>query len=126
MTGNQALLQPKAELQTVSVSGWQAAEDAHDAGQTCPDQGRYPANSVPNLACLINQALDRTDQIDHSPGRNGPCWFAALVADAKAGHGENLLVSDLMKATIQAGVACVHFEDQLSSARKCVTWEAEC
>ncbi len=51
--------------------------------------------------------------------KNGVEWFAPLVADAEAGFGGNLNAFELMKAMIEAGAACVHFEDQLSSAKKC-------
>ncbi len=63
--------------------------------------------------------LTRADQIHHSEGKNGVCWFAPLIADAEAGFGGNLNAFELMKAMIEAGAACVHFEDQLSSAKKC-------
>jgi len=84
-----------------------------------PDQSLYPANSVPNLCRRINQALTRADQIHHAEGKNGVQWFAPLIADAEAGFGGNLNAFELMKAMIEAGAACVHFEDQLSSAKKC-------
>jgi isocitrate lyase len=42
-----------------------------------------------------------------------------LIADGEAGFGGNLNAFELMKAMIEAGAACVHFEDQLSSAKKC-------
>jgi isocitrate lyase len=84
-----------------------------------PDQSLYPADSVPNVARRINQALMRADQIHHSEGKNGIDWFAPIVADAEAGFGGNLNAFELMKAMIEAGAACVHFEDQLSSAKKC-------
>ncbi len=119
MTGNQALQQVKAGLKAIYVSGWQVAADANDAGQMYPDQSLYPASSVPNLARRINQALTRADQIHHAQGKNGICWFAPLIADAEAGFGGTLNAFELMKAMIEAGVACVHFEDQLSSAKKC-------
>jgi isocitrate lyase len=119
MTGNQAIQQVNAGLQAIYVSGWQAAADANDAGQMYPDQSLYPADSVPNLVRRINQALMRADQIHHSEGKNGIHWFAPLVADAEAGFGGNLNAFELMKAMIEAGAACVHFEDQLSSAKKC-------
>ncbi|MBZ5571524.1 MAG: isocitrate lyase [Acidobacteriia bacterium] len=119
MTGNQAVQQVKAGLQAIYVSGWQVAADANDAGQMYPDQSLYPADSVPNLCRRINQALTRADQIHHSESKNGMCWFAPLVADAEAGFGGNLNAFELMKAMIEAGAACVHFEDQLSSAKKC-------
>jgi len=119
MTGNQAVQQVKAGLQAIYVSGWQVAADANDAGQMYPDQSLYPADSVPNLARRINQALMRADQIHHAEGQNGVYWYAPLVADAEAGFGGNLNAFELMKAMIEAGVACVHFEDQLSSAKKC-------
>jgi len=119
MTGNQAIQTVKAGLQAIYVSGWQAAADANDAGQMYPDQSLYPADSVPNLCRRINQALTRADQVHHAEGKNGIYWFAPLVADAEAGFGGNLNAYELMKAMIEAGVACVHFEDQLSSAKKC-------
>jgi isocitrate lyase len=119
MTGNQALQQVKAGLQAIYVSGWQVAADANDAGQMYPDQSLYPADSVPNLVRRINQALTRADQIYRAEEKNGVSWFAPMVADAEAGFGGNLNAFELMKAMIEAGAACVHFEDQLSSAKKC-------
>jgi isocitrate lyase len=119
MTGNQAIQQVKAGLQAIYVSGWQVAADANDAGQMYPDQSLYPANSVPNMARRINQALMRADQIHHAQNTNGTYWFAPLVADAEAGFGGALNAFELMKGMIEEGVACVHFEDQLSSAKKC-------
>ena len=119
MTGNQAVQQVKAGLQAIYVSGWQAAADANDAGHMYPDQSLYPVDSVPNLIRRINQALMRADQIHHAEGSNGIHWFAPLVADAEAGFGGNLNAFELMKAMIEAGAACVHFEDQLSSVKKC-------
>ena len=119
MTGNQAVQQVKAGLKAIYVSGWQVAADANNAGQMYPDQSLYPADSVPNLVRRINQALMRADQIHHSEGKNGVYWFAPLIADAEAGFGGNLNAFELMKGMIEAGAACVHFEDQLSSAKKC-------
>ena len=119
MTGNQAIQQVKAGLQAIYVSGWQVAADANDAGQMYPDQSLYPADNVPNLVRRINQALLRADQIHHAEGKNGIHWLAPLIADAEAGFGGNLNAFELMKAMIEAGAACVHFEDQLSSAKKC-------
>src|ERR1700693_4666338 len=118
-TGNQAVQQVKGGLKAIYVSGWQVAADANNAGQMYPDQSLYPADSVPNLVRRINQALTRADQIHHAEGKNGMQWFAPLVADAEAGFGGNLNAFELMKAMIEAGAACVHFEDQLSSAKKC-------
>jgi isocitrate lyase len=119
MTGNQAIQQVKAGLEAIYVSGWQVAADANEAGQMYPDQSLYPADSVPQLVRRINQALTRADQIHHAEGKNGIHWFRPLIADAEAGFGGNLNAFELMKAMIEAGAACVHFEDQLSSAKKC-------
>jgi isocitrate lyase len=119
MTGNQAIQQMEAGLQAIYVSGWQVAADANLSGQMYPDQSLYPADSVPSLVRKINQALQRADQIHHAEGRNGRYWFAPMIADAEAGFGGNLNAFELMKAMIEAGAACVHFEDQLSSAKKC-------
>ena len=119
MSGNQAVQMAAAGLKAIYVSGWQVAADANNAGQMYPDQSLYPADSVPNLARRLNNALTRADQIHHSEGKNGMNWFVPLIADAEAGFGGTLNAFELMKAMIEAGVACVHFEDQLSSAKKC-------
>ena len=121
MTGNQAVQQVQAGLKSIYVSGWQVAADANNAGQMYPDQSLYPSDSVPNLCRRINSALQRADQVHHAEGKVAPgeTWFAPLVADAEAGFGGTLNAFELMKGMIEAGAACVHFEDQLSSAKKC-------
>jgi isocitrate lyase len=119
MTGNQAVQQVAAGLPAVYASGWQVAADNNDSGEMYPDQSLYPADSCPNLVRRINKALLRADQIHHAEGKNGTHWFAPIVADAEAGFGGNLNAFELMKAMIEAGAAAVHFEDQLSSAKKC-------
>ncbi|MEQ8673468.1 MAG: isocitrate lyase [Aggregatilineales bacterium] len=118
MTGNQAIQQVQAGLRAIYISGWQTAADANIAGQMYPDQSLYPANSVPELVRRINNALMRADQIS-TLQNDDTDWFAPMVADAEAGFGGNLNAFELMKAMIDAGAAGVHFEDQLSSAKKC-------
>src|SRR5215469_13158304 len=119
LTGNQALQQVQGGIKTIYLSGWQVAGDANLAGQMYPDQSLYPANSVPAVVREINNAFLRADQIHHAEGQNGVYWFAPIVADAEAGFGGTLNAFELMKAMIEAGAAGVHFEDQLSSAKKC-------
>jgi len=129
LTGGQAVQQVKAGLEAIYLSGWQVAADANLAGQTYPDQSLYPANSVPQVVRRLNQALLRADQIEHAEhaGINGNgngsgaqrYWLAPIVADAEAGFGGPLNAYELMKAMIEAGAAGVHFEDQLSSEKKC-------
>jgi isocitrate lyase len=118
MTGNQAVEQVAAGLPSVYASGWQAAADANNAGQMYPDQGLYPADSVPRLVRTLNNALQRADQIDHAEGKDGTHWYAPIVADAEGGFGGTLNAFELMKAMIEAGAAGVHFEDQISSVKK--------
>ncbi len=119
LTGNQAVQQVKAGLKAIYLSGWQVAADANIAGQMYPDQSLYPANSVPEVVRRINRALQRADQIQCSEGRGNTYWYAPIVADAEAGFGGPLNVFEIMKAMIEAGAAGVHFEDQLSSEKKC-------
>lgn len=119
ITGNQAIEQIHAGLKAIYASGWQVAADSNDAGEMYPDQSLYPADSCPNLVRRINRALERADQIDCAEGKNGTYWFAPIVADAEAGFGGPLNAFEIMKAMIEAGAAAVHFEDQLSSAKKC-------
>ena len=120
MTGGQAVQQVRAGLKAIYLSGWQVAADANMAGQTYPDQSLYPANSVPQVVRRINQALLRADEIDAAEGKRGEHdWLAPIVADAEAGFGGPLNAFELMKAMIDAGAAGVHFEDQLSSEKKC-------
>jgi isocitrate lyase len=119
LTGNQAVQQVKAGLKAIYLSGWQVAADANLSGHMYPDQSLYPANSVPSVVKRINQALQRADQITHSEGDNSIDWFVPIVADAEAGFGGQLNCFELMKGMIEAGAAGVHFEDQLSSEKKC-------
>jgi isocitrate lyase len=135
LTGNQAVQQVKAGLQAIYLSGWQVAADANLSGQTYPDQSLYPANSVPSVVRRINQALLRADQIENAErlraangngnghangnGKAPRFWLAPIVADAEAGFGGPLNAFELMKGMIEAGAAGVHFEDQLSSEKKC-------
>ncbi|HZN56009.1 MAG TPA: isocitrate lyase [Candidatus Polarisedimenticolaceae bacterium] len=119
LTGNQAVQMVRAGLEAIYVSGWQVAADANSSGMTYPDQSLYPVDSVPRIVRRINQALVRADQIEHAEGAAKHHWMAPLVADAEAGFGGPLNAFELMKAMIEAGAAGVHFEDQLSSEKKC-------
>lgn len=119
LTGNQAMQMVRAGLQAIYCSGWQVAADANMAGSMYPDQSLYPANSVPQVVSKINAALQRADQIEHAEGRVQRDWFAPIVADAEAGFGGPLNAYELMRGMIEAGAAGVHFEDQLSSEKKC-------
>jgi len=119
VTGNQAMQMVRAGLDAIYLSGWQAAADANTAGAMYPDQSLYPANTGPELARRINRTLARADQIEHLEGGARRDWFAPIVADAEAGFGGPLNCFEIMKAYIEAGVAGVHFEDQLASEKKC-------
>mgnify|MGYP001084340301 FL=1 len=119
LTGNQAMQQVKAGLKAIYLSGWQVAADANLSGNMYPDQSLYPANSVPNVVKRINQTLMRADQIHTAEGDDAVDFFAPIVADAEAGFGGPLNAYELMKGMIEAGASGVHFEDQLSSEKKC-------
>jgi len=117
ITGNQAVQMVAAGLKAIYASGWQVAADGNM--ETYPDQSLYPADAVPKLVKRINNSFVRADQIQHSKGKNDIDWFAPIISDAEAGFGGVLNAFELMKAMIEAGAAAVHFEDQLSSAKKC-------
>jgi len=120
LTGNQAMQQVRAGLKAIYLSGWQVAADANLAGMMYPDQSLYPADSVPAVVRRINATLKRADEIEVSEtGKAARDWFQPIVADAEAGFGGNLNAFELQKMMIEAGAAGVHWEDQLSSAKKC-------
>ena len=119
LTGNQAMQQVKAGLDAIYLSGWQVAADANLAGAMYPDQSLYPADSVPSVVRRINNTLRRADEICHAEADDSIDWLKPIVADAEAGFGGVLNAIELMKQLIEAGAAGVHFEDQLSSAKKC-------
>src|SRR5271155_5385456 len=125
ITGNQAIEMVQAGLLAIYGSGWQVAADGNSAGDVYPDQSLYPCDSAPKLVARLNRALQRADQIDSVERKSAAAdadstyWFAPIVADAEAGFGGSLNAYELMKAMIEAGAAGVHFEDQLSSAKKC-------
>ncbi|MCC6877196.1 MAG: isocitrate lyase, partial [Sandaracinaceae bacterium] len=119
LSGGQAVQMVRAGLEAIYCSGWQVAADANSAAQTFPDQSLYPADSVPKLVKRINNALQRADQIDSVDGVERKDYFVPIVADAEAGFGGPLNAYEMMRNMIEAGAAGVHFEDQLSSEKKC-------
>ncbi|NNF51619.1 MAG: isocitrate lyase [Gammaproteobacteria bacterium] len=119
VTGNQAVQEVQAGLKAIYCSGWQVAGDGNSAGEMYPDQSLYPVDSVPKMVERINNALLRTDQIHHMQQDHKIDWLVPIVADAEAGFGGNLNAFELTKSLIKSGAAAVHFEDQLSSAKKC-------
>src|ERR1700733_8049695 len=119
LTGNQAMQQVKAGLDAIYLSGWQVAGDANLAGEMYPDQSLYPAHSGPSVVRRIDNTLRRAGEICHAEGDDSIDWFKPIVADAEAGSGGVLNAFELMKQMIEAGAAGVHFEDQLSSGKKC-------
>jgi len=119
LTGNQAIQEIQAGLKAIYCSGWQVAGDGNSAGEMYPDQSLYPVDSVPKMVERINNAFLRTDEIYTLNGDSDVDWLAPIIADAEAGFGGNLNAFELMKSMIKAGAAGVHFEDQLSSAKKC-------
>src|SRR6058998_1664270 len=118
LTGGQAVQMVKGGLKAIYLSGWQVAADANLAGHTYPDQSLYPSNSAPALVRRLNNALLRAGQVEAVEG-NEVDWLLPIVADAEAGFGGPLQAYELMRAMIEAGAAGVHFEDQLSSEKKC-------
>ena len=119
LTGNQAIQEVQAGMKAIYCSGWQVAGDNNSAGAMYPDQSLYPVDSVPKLVEKINNSLLRTDEIHWAEGDTKIDWMAPIIADAEAGFGGNLNAFELMKAMIKAGASAVHWEDQLSSAKKC-------
>ena len=119
ISGGQAVQMVKAGLEAIYLSGWQVAADGNLAGEVYPDQSLYPANSVPATVRRLNNALRRADQIEWAEGKSDTHWLAPIVADAEAGFGGPLNAFELMKGMIESGAAGVHFEDQLSSEKKC-------
>ena len=119
LTGNQAIQEVQAGMKAIYCSGWQVAGDNNSAGAMYPDQSLYPVDSVPKLVEKINNSLLRTDEIHWAEGDTEIDWMAPIIADAEAGFGGNLNAFELMKAMIKAGASAVHWEDQLSSAKKC-------
>ena len=119
LTGNQAIQEIQAGLKAIYCSGWQVAGDGNSAGEMYPDQSLYPVDSVPKMVERINNAFLRTDEIYTLNDDSDVDWLAPIIADAEAGFGGNLNAFELMKSMIKAGAAGVHFEDQLSSAKKC-------
>jgi len=119
LTGQMAVRMVQAGLKAIYCSGWQVASDANLDGHTYPDQSLYPVNSMPFLIKRINNAFLRRDQVQKVTGKGDIDWLAPIVADAESGFGGNLNAFELMRAMIEAGVAAVHFEDQLASEKKC-------
>ena len=125
--GQQAVQHAKAGLKAIYLSGWQVAAAANTSGRVYPDQSLYPVNSVPEVVKEINNALRRADQIqtleayDYAETSEMPNvdYYLPIIADCEAGFGGALNAYELTLSCIEAGAAAVHFEDQLSSEKKC-------
>jgi len=117
LTGGQAMQQVKAGIKAIYLSGWQVAADGNMS--MYPDQSLYSVDSVPKMIERINHSFQRADEIQWSKGQDTIDYFAPIVADAEAGFGGVLNAFELTKAMIQQGASGIHFEDQLSSAKKC-------
>ena len=124
LTGGQAMQQVKAGVKAIYLSGWQVAADGNTSCAMYPDQSLYPVDSVPRMVERINNSFQRADQIQCSKGVTAENsafidYYAPIIADAEAGFGGVLNAFELTKAMIKAGASAVHFEDQLSSVKKC-------
>ena len=117
--GQQAVQHAKAGLKAIYLSGWQVAAAANTSGRVYPDQSLYPVNSVPEVVKEINNALRRADQIQTLEGVGDTDYYLPIIADCEAGFGGALNAYELTLSCIEAGAAAVHFEDQLSSEKKC-------
>ena len=119
ITAGQAMQQVKAGIKAIYLSGWQVAADGNTSETMYPDQSLYAYNSVPTMVKRINNTFRRADEIQWAKGNNDIDYFVPIVADAEAGFGGVLNAFELMKNIIEAGAAGAHFEDQLSSVKKC-------
>ena len=122
LTGGQAMQQVKAGTKAIYLSGWQVAADGNTSCAMYPDQSLYPVDSVPKMVERINNSFQRADQIQWSKSnidKDPIDYYAPIIADAEAGFGGVLNAFELTKALIKSGASGVHFEDQLSSAKKC-------
>jgi isocitrate lyase len=117
--GQQAVQHAKAGLKAIYLSGWQVAAAANTSGRVYPDQSLYPVNSVPEVVREINNALRRADQLQTLEGVGDQDFYLPVIADCEAGFGGALNAYELTLSCIEAGAAAVHFEDQLSSEKKC-------
>ena len=120
LTGNQAMQQVEGRAQgdlSVAAGRWRATPTSR--ARCIPTSPCIPPTRVPAVVRRINNTLLRADQIHHAEGNDSIDWFKPIVADAEAGFGGVLNAFELMKGMIEAGAAGVHFEDQLSSAKKC-------
>ena len=117
--GQMAVQHAKAGLKAIYLSGWQVAAAANTSGRVYPDQSLYPVNSVPEVVKEINNALRRADQIQTLEGEGNTDYYLPIIADCEAGFGGALNAYELTLSCIEAGAAAVHFEDQLSSEKKC-------
>ena len=110
----------KAGLKAIYLSGWQVAADGNLAADVYPDQSLYPGEQRPGDGAAAEQRAParRPDRVGRGQG-GGIDYLLPIVADAEAGFGGPLNAFELMKGMIEAGAAAVHFEDQLSSEKKC-------
>lgn len=114
-------------LPIVYVSGWAASSTfvpgTHEVG---PDLADYPYHTVPTAvqrlvkAQQLHERKEWDRQFSKSATAREPVeYLKPIIADGDNGHGGLSTVMKLAKAFGEAGVAGVHFEDQLVGGKKC-------
>ncbi|KAA1064233.1 hypothetical protein PGTUg99_015528 [Puccinia graminis f. sp. tritici] len=114
-------------LPVVYVSGWAASSTfvpgTHEVG---PDLADYPYHTVPTAVQRLVKAQQLHERKEWDAqcsetdmGREPVDYLKPIIADGDNGHGGLSTVMKLAKAFGEAGVAGVHFEDQLVGGKKC-------
>ena len=109
----------KGRLKAQYVGGYYTAADKNTDGRPCPDILIDASTSVPRNVNELRNSFTQFDKNDHAEGNHTINWAVPIIADGDTGYGVEKHVGFHMLRLGEAGVAGVHFEDQLSEEKVC-------